>query len=300
MRTIVHPGAVRESRMDLVACNGREIEVTLAADCTLEKAVEQALALLNVDSAWLEIACADVSELDYVIPAESPDESHVAWYSDVKGFGEGQIDQLGMIVGRHNGESFLHGHGLWTPADGAQAMGHILAKQTKLAMPVKAKGIGLVGAQFDRRADSETGFELFHVDKKKNKDISYATAGTDPEVQQYTSAGADAEFAAVRLLPNQDFAFGIETACRTLGWSSARVHGLGSVNGARFEDGKVLDSLPTEFLVTDAYTGKGAEAKGPEIVIVGVDGETILSGRLSCGENAVLVTAELVLQRADC
>ncbi|PID95747.1 MAG: hypothetical protein CSA85_00755 [Alphaproteobacteria bacterium] len=280
MQRVTHPGPVRPSRMDLAACEGRAIEVTLAAGIPLEDAIAEALAPLALDSAWLEIKNAEVKNLNYVIPAFAPDDAHVAWYSDTLGFAKGRIDHVGMIVGRHDGAFFLHGHGRWTPEGGPAAMGHILAGQTQLSEPVKARGIGLVGARFDRRGDEETNFDLFHVD-------------------QVGSAGPD--YAALRLLPNQDFAQGLDDACAALGWAAARVHGIGSVNTARFEDGQVLDSLPTEFLITDAIAGTTGshEKSGPEVVIVGIDGTKILSGRLSRGENAVLVTVEAVLSRRD-
>jgi len=289
MRSVVHPGPVRTSRMDLVPCQGRTIEVTLAAGCPLEEAVENALAPLHIDSAWLEISDADVSLFNYVIPAEAADNRHVAWYSDTRGFAKGKIDHLGMIVGVSERVSFLHGHGLWTETGGVQAMGHILAKQTTLASPVTATGIGLVGACFNRRTDPETCFDLFHADPVAHND----------------SHSANQNVAALRLLPNQDLAAGIDAACHALGWVAARVHGLGSINNARFRDGQVLNSLPTEFLITDAIAlGEKNSAvralnEGPEIAIVGVDGDTILQGRLSRDDNPVLVTAELVLWKLN-
>jgi predicted DNA-binding protein with PD1-like motif len=280
MHTVTHPGPVRYTRVDLASCDGRAIEVILATGIPLEDAVADALKPLGLDSAWLEISNADVENLTYVIPAVAPDDTHIAWYSDKHEFAKGQINHLGMIVGRHGDASFLHGHGTWTPQNGPQAMGHILAQQTYLAAPVTAHGIGLVGARFDRRADEETNFDLFHVDQL---------------------GPVNGKYAALRLLPNQDFATGLDEACAALGWPAARVHGIGSVNTARFENGQVLNSLPTEFLITDAIAGNGgSHAKsGPEIVIVGTDGTKILSGRLSRGENAVLVTAEVVLSRLN-
>jgi len=274
MRTVVHPGPVRATRMDLAACEGSEIEVKLEAGLPLEDAVAAALAPLKLDSAWLEISDAAVSTLRYVIPATAPDETHVAWYSDTRGFEAGHIEHLGMIVGRHQSASFLHGHGTWAAGDGGLAMGHILAPQTVLASGAIAKGIGLRGARFDRRADAETNFDLFHVDQ---------------------TGDATGDFAALRLLPNQDLSKGIDAACQSLGWSSARVYGLGSINTAQFADGQRLDSLPTEFLIEDAMAGPAGSA--PIISIVGTDPEDILTGRLARGENAVLVTAELVLGR---
>ena len=290
IRNVDHPGPVCAERMDLVRCEGRNIEVTLKPGIALEDAVALALSDMAIDSAWLEIADARVSHLTYVIPAHAPDREQVAWYSDVQSFEAGRIDSMGMIVGTYYEASFLHGHGTWTPDKAQQAMGHILAPQTILAEPVLARGFGLCGACFDRRLDSETCFELFHVDEKNNDHDDR----NHMEVDQ--AAATTGEFAALRLRPNQDFSIALDQACVKLNWRSARVHGLGSLNGATFDDGRELASLPTEFLVTDAVAGTGGVK--PQIIIVGVKGaEAILTGRLSRGENAVLVTAELVLER---
>ena len=277
IRKVDHPGPVCAERIDLVRSRGRKLEVMLEPDITLEDAVAQALSDQAIDSAWLEIADASVSRLEYVIPAHAPDKEQVAWYSDTHSFGAGRIDRMGMVVGTYDGASFLHGHGIWAPENAQLAMGHVLAPQTSLAEPVVARGIGLSGACLNRRLDMDTRFELFHIDQ------SGATGG---------------EFAALRLRPNQDFTIALDQACNMLAWSAARVHGLGSLIGATFENGRVLDSLPTEFLVTDAVAGIGGST--PEILIVGVEGaDDILSGRLSRGENAVLVTAELILERLN-
>ena len=277
MRTAVHPGPVCTERMDLVQSEGCKLEVVLESDIALEDAVARALSDQAIDSAWLEVADVRVSQLSYVIPAHAPDKEQVAWYSDVHSFDAGRIDRIGMIVGTCKEASFLHGHGTWVQQSAKQAMGHILAKQTILAEPALARGIGLRGACFDRRMDTETRFELFHVD---------------------SSGSTEGDFAALRLRPNQDFTVALNQACDMLDWTRARVHGLGSLIGATFEDGRVLDSLPTEFLITDAIAGIGGAT--PEILIVGVDGaDNILSGRLFHGENAVLVTAELILERLN-
>ena len=276
MRTVVHPGPVAQPRIDAARSAGREIEVTLAAGMPLEDAVADATE--GFAGAYLELVDAPVAALDYVIPAHAADRAHVAWYSDMHAFGgPGRIDRLGMIVGRHGDASFLHGHGLWTPEGGPQAMGHVLAPRTVLAEPATARGVGLTEAGFARRPDPETNFELF----------------------QATGGAAQGDHAAVRLRPNQDFADALDAACAEFGWTAARVRGLGSLIGARFEDGAVLDSLPSEFLVTDAVVTAVGGGPAPEIAIVGIDGGTILSGRLRRGENAVLITAEVVMSRLE-
>ena len=275
MQNVKQPGPVCKERSDLVPGAGCKLELMLEPDIALEDAVANALSAQSVDSAYLEIRDAEVSQLHYVIPAHAPDREQAAWYSQTYSFDAGHIKRMGMIVGKFNQASFLHGHGTWGSDTSRPAMGHVLAPQTVLSKPTLARGIGLRGACFNRRMDAETCFELFHVDQSE-------TTGDD--------------FAALKLRPNQDFTTALDHACHTLGWGSARVHGLGSLIGARFDDGRVLDSLPTEFLITDAVAGMGGPT--PEIVIVGVDGaDNILSGRLSRGENAVLITAELILER---
>lgn len=273
MRQVLHPGPAAQDRIVAAPARGREIELEIGPGVPLEHAVARATA--EFDSAWLEIETAAVSALAYVIPDHSPDAQHVAWYSDTHSFDQpGVIDQLGMIVGAHRGASFVHGHGLWTPRGGAQAMGHLLARQTVLAEPAVARGVGLHGARFERGHDAETNFELFQVHQ----------------------TGEPGAHAAVRILPNQDLTTALDAACAQLDWPAARVRGLGSLIGAQFEHGGQLDSLATEFLIRDARAGSG---RAPDIVIVGVDGDKILSGPLARGENAVLITAELILSRLE-
>ncbi|NQY61015.1 hypothetical protein [Cognatishimia sp.] len=276
MRTCHHPGPASTDRRQLVPCAGHPIAVTLPADVPLETAIAEALQEQDIDSAWLTISGAPFAALDYVIPDNAPDDQHVAWYSETHSARDGFITRLGMVVGRHKGQSFIHGHGLWSGASEEDAFGHILAPSTRLSEPVVAKGIGLKGATFDRQHDAETNFELFTVSG---------------------SSGQDDGYAALRLAPNQDLTTALEDAVHDLGWASADVLGLGSLVGAVFEDGSELDSHATEFLITDAQIGP--DAPPPEIVIVGLDGNNVMSGRLKRGENAVLVTAELILRRTD-
>lgn len=279
MRCVVHPGPAARERIHIAPCAGEALELVLDAGQSLEAAVASALGQYDFDAAWLQLEHASVESLRYVIPADAPDAKHVAWYSDVLGFQQACIDKLGMVVGHHNDEIFTHCHGLWTAAGGVQAMGHLLAPQTFLSEPVVASGYGIKGAQFIRQLDDETHFELFHVHASNGK--------------QHRNA----DFAIVRLMPNIDFPMALKTACEQLGWSQARAYGLGSLNEVRFIDGRALNSLPTEFLVLEAWVS--VDAPPPEIVVVGTDGRDIMRGRVSWEENPVLVTAEIFMSRVD-
>ncbi|WP_099828131.1 hypothetical protein [Oceaniglobus indicus] len=276
MRHVTHPGPVAEDRLDLLPVEGKAIEVMLRPGIPLEDAVAQAMADAGCDGGYLDFNAAPVSALEYVIPAHSSDADHVAWYSDIHSFdGAGVIDHMVMIVGTHDGKSFLHGHGRWTPEGGTTALGHILAPRTVLSEPVRATGIGVTGGRFERRHDPETNFDLF----------------------QTTGAGVrDADHALLRIRPNVDFDTALGDACARLGWDAARAFGLGSLNETDFEDGSHLDSLPSEFLILDAPVGQTVN-RGPHIDIVGVDGGKLYRGYVERGANPVLITAEIVLKR---
>lgn len=282
MQTVMHPGPVAKERLELFKADGEPVSLTLAAGIPLETAVAQALADIGCEnSAYLELTNAPVSELVYVMPANAPDEQHVAWYSDVHSFdGKGVIDHLGMIVGYREERCFIHGHGTWTPNGGTMAMGHILSNMTVLAEPVVVTGFALAGARFEGREDPETNFTLFRP-AQHGKPI--------PET---------ADFAVLRIMPNQDFDMALDRACAQLEWQSARAWGVGSINKPHFEDGRVLDSLPTELVILDALCrADGAAPHGAAIRAVGTGANQIEEGRLSRGNNGVLITAEIVLRR---
>ena len=284
MRRVTHPGPVSKDRLELFKANGTLVTLTLAAGIPLETAVANALEAIGCEnSAYLELSSAAVNELVYVKPAEAPDAEHVAWYSDMHRFdGTGVIDHLGMIVGYREERCFIHGHGTWTPRGGVTEMGHILSQMTVLAEPVIATGFALSGARFEGCEDPETNFTLF-------RPSAHGAAVSD-----------DADFALLRMLPNQDFDTALQDACNQLGWQSARAWGVGSINMPHFEDGRVLDSLPTELVILDTLChADGAASRGSNIRVVGTGPCQIEEGVLKRGSNSVLITAEIVLRREN-
>ena len=282
MQTVTHPGPVAKDRLEMFRANGKPVSLTLKAGIPLETAVAQALADIGCEnSAYLELSNAPVSEMVYVMPADAPDAQHVAWYSDMHRFtGTGVIDHLGMIVGYREERCFIHGHGTWTPDGGPMAMGHILSNMTVLAEPAVATGFALSGARFEGREDLETNFTLF-------RPAQHGQPVTEP-----------ADFAVLRILPNQDFDTALDRACAQLGWQSARGWGVGSINKPHFADGRVLDSLATELVILDAECRADATTpQGAAIRAVGTGANQIEEGRLSRGNNGVLITVEIVLRR---
>lgn len=272
MRRIRQPGPPSPRRQEVVTAAFSPVTVTLAAG-PLDQAV--AAAMEGLDCAWLTLSDAPVDGLAYLYPAAAPDETHAAWYAGPERFGRGRIGRLGMTVGRHDGAWFIHGHGDWWAENGPRRAGHILADETVLERDVRAVGLGVVGGTFERGRDPETNFDLFRP-----------------------AGGQSGDGALVRLCPNQDLEGALDEVCNDLGWSSARIHGLGSVIGAVFEDGRQLTSYATEMLILDGMAhGDGRPRPGVEILITGTDGETVMEGRLKRGENPVLITAEICLER---
>lgn len=277
MKRIVHPGPSRAQRLSLCKTHGRRVEVTLKAGVPLMRAVADEMERLGTAGAWFEIKDAPCSEIAFVIPADAPDDAHVAWYSETFRLREdARITHLGMTVGRSGDEWFLHGHGLWREASGPELGGHILPDETYLSRDVVAQGITYEHARFERRPDAETNFHLF---------------------QPVALKDVDGDFALLWLAPHEDFSTSLDRACAALGWGRSRAYGLGSIIGARFTDGRVMESYATELLVRDAFaSADGSSSKEPDIAIVGKDGVP-MTGNIKRGANPVLITAEIVLER---
>ena len=104
---------------------------------------------------------------------------------------------------------------------------------------------------------------------------------------------------ALRLRPNQDFAGALETFCRERGIISARLRGgVGSIIGARFADGRIVEPFATEMAVRTgviAPDAGGALEATLDVALVDYTGG-LAEGRLTRGDNPVLMTMELVLE----
>lgn len=281
-RTIVHPGPVARERTASAAGRGRWHEVTLEAGLSINDAVRAAFAACGAPGGYIRLHKAVIDPMRYVIPAPAPGDGHAAWYSETFApEGPCRIEDAGMIVGWRDGEPFLHCHGIWTLPDGVRRMGHLLPLDSALSAPATVKLLAVKNAAFDVRDDAETQFRLFA-----------------PRVDGAAGDGTTGErilVCAVR--PNEDICTAVETMCRDNEIENARVHGIGSLIGALFEDGQTVASYATEVLVTQgsAATVEGAPVCTLDIAIVGIDG-VISGGRLVRGHNPVCVTFELFIE----
>lgn len=218
--------------------------------------------------------------VSYFIPGLSPDDTHVAWYSETHiAPMPGSIADAGINCGALKDGPFYHCHGITLGPDGNAAMGHLLPETCILSGPARLSGFGFKEARFNRVSDAQTGFDLFVA-------------------QQVTPAPSEPEAILLRIAPNIPLEDPLFEACKNAGWSQAEVFGVGSIIGAHFADGRVMESFATEFFVTKGRI----DLSGPtplaeiEIAIVGLDGSH-MQGLLAQGENPVLITAEMILKK---
>lgn len=183
----------------------------------------------------------------------------------------------GIICGSYNGEPFYHCHGQISDVNGKPAMGHLLPETCIPAHPVQVVGYGFLDACFSRVFDPQTGFELFIPTGASEKPVKI-----------------QAEL--IRITLNIEISAPLIECCRKNGWSKASVHGLGSIIGAHFSDGRILDSFATELLITKGrvYLTDSTVEVSLDITLVGFDGH-FKSGVLKPQSNPVLITAEIAL-----
>ena len=187
-----------------------------------------------------------------------------------------------MTLGSRDDAPFFHCHGLWLEADGRIGGGHVIPEETVVAEPFEVDAVGLDGAIFTAEPDPETNFELFGP-------LACRHAGIEDTRRAF----------ALRLRPNQDFANALEAFCRERRIISAKLHGgVGSIIGARFADGRVVEPFATEMAVRSGTVVSGEdgalEAKLDIALVDHLGG--IAEGRLTRGDNPVLMTMELVLE----
>ena len=126
---------------------------------------------------------------------------------------------------------------------------------------------GLTGIALVSEPDAETNFTIFH-----------------PVLAEGTAPAGAARAVALRIRPNEDAPAALAAARH--GLRGARLRGsLGSLIGARFEGGGVVEDYATEML----FTGEGLG-----IALADMGGR-VHEGVLRPGENPVCITVEALL-----
>jgi predicted DNA-binding protein with PD1-like motif len=286
MRQIVQPGPPAPERIQWVAAHGRAFSFTLEAGLPLQEAARRGFAAAGFAGGVLRWTGGALGPFAYVMPALSRTADHAAFYSDTfRPAGITRLKLAAMTFGERDGAPFFHCHALWRQADGRAGGGHILPEETMVAEPFAVEAFGIDSAVFAAEPDPETNFKLFGP-------IAGAATGTETTSRAF----------ALRLRPNRDFAGALEAFCRERGIISAKLHGgVGSTIGARFTDGRIVEPFATELAVSSGVIASGVSgALEAELDIALVDYEgSIAEGRLTRGDNPVLMTMELVLEVLD-
>jgi predicted DNA-binding protein with PD1-like motif len=283
MRSIRQPGRPAPERIQWAEARGRAFSFVLEAGLPLLEATRRGFAAAGFAGGVLNIKGGALGPFAYVMPALSKTGENAAFYSDT--FRPAGITQLklgAMTLGRRDGAPFFHCHALWTEADGRAGGGHILPEETVVAEPFEVEAFGIDGAVFAAEPDPETNFKLF-----------------GPVPSAATAAEAPSRAYALRLRPNQDFAAALEAFCREQGVARAKLHGgVGSIIGARFADGRIVEPFATEMAVRSGVIVSGEDGALQatlDVALVDYLGG-IAVGRLTRGDNPVLMTMELVLE----
>src|SRR5712691_12543679 len=283
MRGIVQPGPPARERIQWVEGRGRAFSFTLQAGVSLLEAARRGFAAAGFAGGTVSMKGGALGPFAYVMPALSKTGENAAFYSDIfRPAGIARLKMATMTLGQRDGAPFFHCHGLWTEADGRINGGHILPEETVVAEPFAVDAFGLDGAAFTAEPDPETNFKLFGP-------VARPSAGVETTIHAF----------ALRLRPNQDFAGALEVFCREREIVSAKLRGgVGSTIGARFTDGRIVEPFATELAVSSGVIVAGAGgALEAELDIALVDYlGGIAEGRLTRGDNPVLMTMELVLE----
>ncbi|MDO8400199.1 MAG: DUF296 domain-containing protein [Bradyrhizobium sp.] len=283
MRSIQQPGPANPERIQWVEARGRAFAFTLEAGLPLLEAARRGFAAQGFAGGVLNIRSGALGPFAYVMPALSKTGANAAFYSDTfRPAGISRLTTGAMTLGQRDGAPFFHCHALWVEADGRAGGGHILPEETLVAEPFAVDAFGIDGAMFVAEPDPETNFKLF-----------------GPVASPTAAAGTTSRAFALRLRPNQDFAGALETFCRERGIINARIHGgVGSTIGVRFADGRIVEPFATELAIRSgaiaARPGGTLEAE-LDIAVVDYTGG-LAEGRLTRGDNPVLMTMELVLE----
>lgn len=292
MRTIRHPGTpIAQRRHTAVPCFVRHHQDALRPGTPLLQAFDDLARQHAAHSAVARLQGGILSSMAYVMPALSTTPEHAVFYSDRHESARPvHLQTASVTLGRRNGEAWLHCHALWRDHTGRLAGGHLLADDVIVHESPTASLWFMDGADFDVQACTETNFSLFTP--VRSADTAFGKPAVPGDDTRRPAL-------AVSLRPNEDVCHALAAVCHEHGIERAHVHGgVGSLVGARLEPDVVVDPFVTEVLIEDGHVDLSAPA-GRQVcldtAVIDYRGG-LTRGRLLPGQNAVLVTFELLLE----
>ncbi|WP_414735954.1 PCC domain-containing protein [Ensifer adhaerens] len=277
-RHISHPGPQSQPRVISQPCSARRLSIRFQPGKSVLEAVAEALGAAGVDSAVIEFDAGKLRPLVYVIPAPSADEAFAAWYSDIRRpDGTARFERVVMSYGRRGEAPFIHCHGIWRHADGFRGAGHLIPHETVFAEEVEATVYALSGAILDQQPDPETNFPLL------------------TPVPNGVAREGGHRAVLVRAKPNTDIHAALEEVASRHGIRNASIHGIGSLVGCDFVDGRQMVSYASELFIREGRIDSGEATI--DIGVVGIDAE-IFEGEILRGGNVICIACELLIVEA--
>ena len=276
LRTLRQPGPPAARRIEAVRGALTRLRFPVHAGLTLAEALTRPLVEAGLQSATIRLDELALGPFRYVMPAPAPDDSHVAYFSRThEPPGVSHVEIACATFGWTDGKPVIHCHAVWQEADGRRRGGHILTDQTVVAAPTEARTAGLATVRIETHPDPETNFPLLRP------------SGTD----------CPGDGIVARVAPNQDILAAMESVAEQYGVRDAVVRGtLGSLVGAQFADGTVVEDDATEVLVRAGRVRDGRAEL--DVMAVDMRGE-VHEGWLAHGRNAVCITFDLMLDTAS-
>jgi predicted DNA-binding protein with PD1-like motif len=265
---IRHPGPAVPNRIDQAACSVERIEVILPSGADLLDVLHSHVA--GWDGAAVDLAGLVMGPYCYVMPAQSADGHHAAWYSDTHSGQYADVQAGTALLGWRDDSPWFHAHALWQ--DGRACMGHLLPGKVTVARSTCVVMWRWKGPRLDLRQDPETGFPIYHM----------------------STVNMQGNGALVRLAPHVDLVMAVSEVLRNRGWKKAHILGVGSLIGAGFAAGRDMASPISEALLfPEVHCGPNTL----DLVCVDPDGG-VFQGRILEGKGAVLITFEILMIEA--
>lgn len=273
-RTVIHhPGLETDPRMVVARGDVSRYSVSVKAGENLLFAVSRLMEGTVGESGLLVLDGVSVGPFNYVMPSHSNDTLHAAWYSETHTCNAAQVLNATAIIGRRDGNWWMHCHALWD-ADNVAGMGHLLPDEVTLATDATVTLYVFTGGRFDVALDPETAFPLFHVHGERTHGNAFIA----------------------RICPHVDIHTGLQDLINEAGFEHASIFGIGSLIGAGFEDGNSMECPISEVLVSPEAAWDGS-LKLP-MHCVDVD-NNFFNGTVSRGAAPVLVTFEVMVISTD-
>jgi len=285
-----HPGPRLMPRVQTVTTRSAAVRATLSPGKRLIDGLAEILGSTDATCAQVEISGGILDRISYCVPAECPDGSVVATFSQTReARTPAQLLAGSVTVGFRNGERFMHCHAMWLDAGGEIQGGHLWPETVVGGVGVCAVVHPLPGITTVNAQDPETCMPVFTPHPT-------ADGSENPE------AVSGSRVAMSRVRPGEDITAAVRQVCAEQGFRTAVVRaGVGSLVGACLRRGD--DVFDVDGPATELATIVGRVPADPadvELSAIVVDRHgDVHAGVLVPGRNPVAITFELLIFEDD-